>query len=66
MIEEYTTTGNTEAYRTYKVIDSEGSEFGFFKSIDEASGFIRGLIQGDKDYYGKYFTKEDFRIEEVK
>jgi hypothetical protein len=63
---EYKITGNTEETKTYKVIDPDGEEYGFFKSIDEAQGFIRGLLEGDRDYYQKYYTKSDFRIEEAK
>ena len=51
----------------YKVIAPDyATTFGFYDSIEEARGFIRGLMEGNKDYYGKYFCKSDFIIEEVK
>lgn len=51
----------------YKVIAPDyATIFGFYDSIEEARGFIRGLMEGNKDYYGKYFCKSDFIIEEVK
>lgn len=51
----------------YKVIDPDREKlFGPFESIDEARGFVKGILEGDTTYYGKYYAACDFLIEEMK